>query len=159
MHIVLFEPEIPPNTGNIARLCAGTDTPLHLVEPLGFSLEDRYLRRAGLDYWPHVRIRVWRRLEDYLAESGPEGGAGRRLVMTSARTAEASVPVHRFPFAAEDALVFGPETRGLPPEVLQLSSHRVRIPINDNIRSLNLSTSAGIVLMAALDRTGGLEAW
>ena len=159
MHIVLFEPEIPPYTGNIARLCAGTDTPLHLVEPLGFSLEDRYLRRAGLDYWPHVRIRVWRRLEDYLAESGPEGGAGRRLVMTSARTAEASVPVHRFPFAAEDALVFGPETRGLPPEVLQLSSHRVRIPINDNIRSLNLSTSAGIVLMAALARTGGLEAW
>lgn len=159
MHIVLFEPEIPPNTGNIARLCAGTDTPLHLVEPLGFSLEDRYLRRAGLDYWPHVRIRVWRRLEDYLAESGPEGGAGRRLVMTSARTAEASVPVHRFPFAAEDALVFGPETRGLPPEVRQLSSHRVRIPINDNIRSLNLSTSAGIVLMAALARTGGLEAW
>ena len=159
MHIVLFEPEIPPNTGNIARLCAGTDTPLHLVEPLGFSLEDRYLRRAGLDYWPHVRIRVWRRLEDYLAESGPEGGAGRRLVMTSARTAEASVPVHRFPFAAEDALVFGPETRGLPPEVLQLSSHRVRIPINDNIRSLNLSTSAGIVLMAARARTGGLEAW
>lgn len=159
MHIVLFEPEIPPNTGNIARLCAGTDTPLHLVEPLGFSLEDRYLRRAGLDYWPHVRIRVWRRLEDYLAESGPEGGAGRRLVMTSAKTAEASVPVHRFPFAAEDALVFGPETRGLPPEVLQLSSHRVRIPINDNIRSLNLSTSAGIVLMAALARTGGLEAW
>ena len=159
MHIVLFEPEIPPNTGNIARLCAGTDTPLHLVEPLGFSLEDRYLRRAGLDYWPHVRIRVWRRLEDYLAESGPEGGAGRRLVMTSARTAEASVPVHRFPFAAEDALVFGPETRGLPPEVLQLSSHRVRIPINDTIRSLNLSTSAGIVLMAALARTGGLEAW
>ena len=159
MHIVLFEPDIPPNTGNIARLCAGTDTPLHLVEPLGFSLEDRYLRRAGLDYWPHVRIRVWRRLEDYLAESGPEGGAGRRLVMTSARTAEASVPVHRFPFAAEDALVFGPETRGLPPEVLQLSSHRVRIPINDNIRSLNLSTSAGIVLMAALARTGGLEAW
>ena len=159
MHIVLFEPEIPPNTGNIARLCAGTDTPLHLVEPLGFSLEDRYLRRAGLDYWPHVRIRVWRRLEDYLAESGPEGGAGRRLVMTSARTAEASVPVHRFPFATEDALVFGPETRGLPPEVLQLSSHRVRIPINDNIRSLNLSTSAGIVLMAALARTGGFEAW
>ena len=159
MHIVLFEPEIPPNTGNIARLCAGTDTPLHLVEPLGFSLEDRYLRRAGLDYWPHVRIRVWRRLEDYLAESGPEGGAGRRLVMTSARTAEASVPVHRFPFAAEDALVFGPETRGLPPEVLQLSSHRVRIPMNDNICSLNLSTSAGIVLMAALARTGGLEAW
>lgn len=159
MHVVLFEPEIPPNTGNIARLCAGTDTPLHLIEPLGFSLEDRYLRRAGLDYWPHVRLRVWHSLEDYLAEAGPEGGAGRRLVMTSARTAEASVPVHRFPFEAEDALLFGPETRGLPPEVLALSPHRVRIPINDNIRSLNLSTSAGIVLVSALAGTGGLEAW
>lgn len=159
MHVVLFEPEIPPNTGNIARLCAGTDTPLHLIEPLGFSLEDRYLRRAGLDYWPHVRLRVWHKLEEYLAEVGPEGGSGRRLIMTSARTAEASVPVHRFPFAAEDALVFGPETRGLPPEVLKLSPHRVRIPINDNIRSLNLSTSAGIVLITALARTGGLEAW
>lgn len=159
MHVVLFEPEIPPNTGNIARLCAGTDTPLHLIEPLGFSLEDRYLRRAGLDYWPHVRLRVWHKLEEYLAEAGPEGGAGRRLIMTSARTAEASVPVHRFPFDAEDALVFGPETRGLPPEVLKISLHRVRIPINDNIRSLNLSTSAGIVLITALARTGGLEAW
>lgn len=159
MHVVLFEPEIPPNTGNIARLCAGTDTPLHLIEPLGFSLEDRYLRRAGLDYWPHVRLRVWHKLEDYLAEAGPEGGAGRRLIMTSARTVEASVPVHRFPFDPEDALVFGPETRGLPPEVLKFSPHRVRIPINDNIRSLNLSTSAGIVLITALARTGGLEAW
>ena len=159
MHIVLFEPEIPPNTGNIARLCAGTDTPLHLIEPLGFSLEDRYLRRAGLDYWPHVRLRVWRCLEEYLATEGPEGGAGRRLVMTSARASEQSVPVHRFPFEAEDALVFGPETRGLPPEVLQLSECRIRIPINDNIRSLNLSTAAGIVLMTALARTGGIEAW
>ncbi len=159
MHVVLFEPEIPPNTGNIARLCAGTNTPLHLIEPLGFSLEDRYLRRAGLDYWPHVRLRIWHNLEDYLEEAGPDGGAGRRLIMTSARTAEASVPVHRFPFDAEDALVFGPETRGLPPEVLKLSPHRVRIPINDNIRSLNLSTSAGIVLITALARTGGLEAW
>lgn len=159
MHVVLFEPEIPPNTGNIARLCAGTNTPLHLIEPLGFSLEDRYLRRAGLDYWPHVRLRVWHNLEDYLAEAGSDGGAGRRLIMTSARTVEACVPVHHFAFDEEDALVFGPETRGLPPEVLKLSPHRVRIPINDNIRSLNLSTSAGIVLITALARTGGLEAW
>ncbi len=159
MHVVLFEPEIPPNTGNIARLCAGTNTPLHLIEPLGFSLEDRYLRRAGLDYWPHVRLRVWHKLEDYLAEAGADSGAGRRLIMTSARTVEACVPVHQFAFDAEDALVFGPETRGLPPEVLKLSPHRVRIPINDNIRSLNLSTSAGIVLITALARTGGLEAW
>ena len=174
MHVVLFEPEIPPNTGNIARLCAGTNTPLHLIEPLGFSLEDRYLRRAGLDYWPHVRLRVWHKLEDYLAEAGPDSGAGRRLIMTSARTVDGrsikhtdiSMFINDLPngkdmtaFDAEDALVFGPETRGLPPEVLKLSPHRVRIPINDNIRSLNLSTSAGIVLITALARTGGLEAW
>ena len=81
MHIVLFQPEIPPNTGNVARLCAGTDTELHLIEPLGFSLEDRYLKRAGLDYWPHVRLSVWKDFDAYLA--GP--GRGRRLVGTSAR--------------------------------------------------------------------------
>ena len=76
MQIVLFEPEIPPNTGNIARLCAATDTPLHLIKPLGFSLSDKYLKRAGLDYWQHVNLAVWDSLEDFLA--GP--GAGKRLI-------------------------------------------------------------------------------
>ncbi|MBO6003115.1 MAG: tRNA (uridine(34)/cytosine(34)/5-carboxymethylaminomethyluridine(34)-2'-O)-methyltransferase TrmL, partial [Mailhella sp.] len=75
MHVVLFHPEIPPNTGNIARLCAATGTGLHLIGPLGFSLEDRYLKRAGLDYWPHVQMRVWPSLEAYLSGEG----LGRRL--------------------------------------------------------------------------------
>ena len=85
LHIVLYHPEIPPNTGNIARLCAGTGTPLHLIEPLGFSLDEKHLKRAGLDYWPHVRLKTWPSLEAYCAADG----RGRRLVATSARRGEA----------------------------------------------------------------------
>ena len=147
MHLVLFQPEIPPNTGNIARLCAGTDTELHLIEPLGFSLEDRYLKRAGLDYWPHVRLSVWKDLAAYL--DGP--GQGKRLVGSSSRQ---GVAVQSFVFTKDDAIVLGPETRGLPPEVMDLLTHRVRIPVNDNIRSLNLSTAAGILLFFALNSAG-----
>ena len=80
MEIVLYQPEIPPNTGNVARLCAATDTPLHLIRPLGFSLEDRYLRRAGLDYWPHVNLQVWDGYEEFVRARG-----GARMVYTSAR--------------------------------------------------------------------------
>lgn len=151
MHIVLFEPEIPPNTGNVARLCAATGTELHLVEPLGFSLEDRYLKRAGLDYWPHVSVRVWPNFAAYRNEAG----AGKRLVMTSSKGGK---PYHRFPFAAEDALVFGPETRGLPDEILALSEHKAHIPIRNAVRSLNLSTAAGIILYQALSASGLLDA-
>ena len=156
MQIVLYEPEIPPNTGNVARLCAATGTPLHLIEPLGFKLEDRYLKRAGLDYWPHVRLRVWPSWQAFAAE-GRQGG---RLVFTSVRDAATCTPLQHFAFAPDDCLVFGPETRGLPPEVLVLSAHRVRIPMREGgVRSLNLATSAGIVLYAALARTGLLEGW
>ena len=151
MHIVLFEPEIPPNTGNVARLCAATNTALHLVEPLGFSLDDRYLKRAGLDYWPHVKLAVWPNFQAY--REGP--GADKRLVMTSSR---GGTSVHRFAFASDDALVFGPETRGLPEHILALSSQRVRIPLFTNaVRSLNLSTAAGIVLYQALAASGALD--
>lgn len=150
MHIVLYHPEIPPNTGNVARLCAATCTQLHLIEPLGFSLDDRYLKRAGLDYWPHVPLRVWPSWEAFMAGAGGQ----LRLVMTSARE---GAPVHRFAFAPDDAIVFGPETTGLPQDVLQLSPHRVRIPIWGEVRSLNLSTAAGIVLYQALAATGELE--
>lgn len=143
LHIVLFEPEIPPNTGNIARLCAATNTFLHLIEPLGFSLEDKYLKRAGLDYWPHVNFARWPDFGSYLQQAGQ----GRRLVMTSSK---GGAPVHGFAFTPQDSLVFGPETRGLPPHILEHSPHRVRIPIRGVVRSLNLSTSAGIVLYAAL---------
>ena len=152
MHIVLFEPEIPPNTGNIARLCAATGTELHLIEPLGFSIADKQLKRAGLDYWPHANVRTWPDFHAYAAGAGQ----GRRLVMTSSKGGQ---PVHRFCFSPEDTLVFGPETRGLPQNILALSEHRVRIPIRPVVRSLNLSTSAGIVLYAALARCGLLEEW
>ena len=118
MHVVLFQPEIPPNTGNVARLCAAMQVSLHLIEPLGFKLEDRYLKRAGLDYWPHVDMTVWPGLDAYLRNAG----AGRRLVLTSARIA--------------------------------LSPHHVRIPIKGEVRSINLSTAAGIVLFQALASAG-----
>ena len=150
MHIVLFEPEIPPNTGNVARLCAAMRVELHLIEPLGFSLEDRYLKRAGLDYWPHVMVSVWPDLDAY--RFGP--GAGKRLVASSSRSGQA---VHRFAFTPDDALLLGPETRGLPEAVLDCIPHRVRIPITGQVRSLNLSTAAGILLVQAMAATGLLD--
>ena len=152
MHIVLFEPEIPPNTGNIARLCAATGTELHLVEPLGFSIDNKQLKRAGLDYWPHAQVRTWPNFDAYVQDAGQ----GRRLVMTSSKGGE---PVHRFSFSPQDTLVFGPETRGLPDNVLARSAQRVRIPLRPVVRSLNLSTSAGIVLYTALAQCGLLEEW
>lgn len=156
MQIVLFEPEIPPNTGNVARLCAATGVTLNLVEPLGFSLEDRHLRRAGLDYWPRVPLRVWPDWGSFAVR----GRRGARLVCTSAKKARAETPVHAFAFQPDDCLVFGPETRGLPPEILALSPCRVRIPMREGgVRSLNLATAAGIVLYAALARSGLLDAW
>ena len=151
LHIVLYQPEIPPNTGNIARLCAATGTRLHLIEPLGFSLEDRYLKRAGLDYWPHVDLRVWPSLEAYLSGEG----VGRRLVGTSARHGD---PVQRFAFTPIDSLLFGPESVGLPAEIRTVAGAYVRIPIKDCVRSLNLSTSVGIMLYAALVSLGWIDA-
>lgn len=154
MHIVLFEPEIPPNTGNIARLCAATSTILHLIEPLGFQLENRYLKRAGLDYWPNVTMRVWHTWEDY-AEAMP----GRR-VMVSAKHRTQTISLPDFLFQAEDHLVFGPETRGLPDSILAHSPHHIRVPMRPGgVRSLNLSTCAGIVLYQALITTGIPASW
>lgn len=154
MRILLYEPEIPPNTGNIARLCAAYDVPLHLVEPLGFKLENRYLKRAGLDYWPHVSLSVWKSWRDFLANER-DGG---RLVML---TTKAVYRLQDFPFLEEDTLVFGPETRGLPHDVLQDSPYHVRIPMRNmeegGARSLNLSTAAGIALFTALNSCGALS--
>lgn len=156
MQVVLFEPEIPPNTGNIVRLCAATAVPLHLIEPLGFSLEDRYLRRAGLDYWPHVELHVWPHWTAY-ATQGQQGG---RLVLTSSRRDGTETPVQHFAFLPDDCLVLGPETRGLPPDIWLLSPYHVRIPMREGgVRCLNLSTAAGILLYQALARTGLLDTW
>lgn len=156
MQIVLFEPEIPPNTGNVARLSAAARIPLHLIEPLGFRIEDRYLKRAGLDYWPHVQLKVWPDLGSFLGQPELNLKDAPRLVAASARQ---GVPVHHFAFKPDDILFFGPETRGLPPEVLARMNGLVRIPIRGEVRSLNLSTAVGIVAYQALAASGELDRW
>ena len=148
-HIVLIEPEIPPNTGNIARLCGATGTVLHLVGKLGFSTDDRQLKRAGLDYWSEVDIRYWEDI-DQLRQAFPAG----RFVYTSKKAAAAHVA---FAFRPGDFLVFGKETQGLPDELIAANPETsIRIPITGRVRSLNLSTAAGIVLYEALRQTGQL---
>jgi len=150
-NIVLIEPEIPPNTGNIARLCAATGTVLHLVGKLGFSLDDRYLKRAGLDYWEFVALKLWPDLEK-LQASSVDGGRFFYLSTKVERSYLAAV------FQAGDYIVFGKETKGLPEELLNANPETViTIPMPaGNVRSLNLSTSAGIVLYEALRQTGRL---
>jgi tRNA (cytidine/uridine-2'-O-)-methyltransferase len=144
------EPEIPPNTGNIARLCGATGTVLHLVGKLGFATDDRYLKRAGLDYWHAVEIRYWRDLDE-LREAFPAA----RFVYTSKKAEQAHVS---FVFREGDFLVFGRETAGLPEELLAANRDTcIRIPICGPVRSLNLSTAAGIVLYEALRQCGRLQ--
>ncbi len=143
-HVVLIEPEIPPNTGNIARTCLATFTPLHLVGQLGFRTDRRAVMRAGLDYWYDAEIHYHRRLEDLFAAL-PEA---RFLFVET----DAPHVYSEFQFAPGDVLVFGRETKGLPAELLQTyREHCLMIPMpNERVRSLNLATSAGIVLYEAL---------
>lgn len=153
LHIVLVEPEIPQNTGNIARTCAATGSELHLVKPLGFSLEDRYLKRAGLDYWPLVRVRVHERFADVLA-AYPDAPFYYASTKAPRGYAEVAYPEDVF-------LVFGRESRGLPENLLKRVYDRcVRIPMIPGARSLNLSNSVAIVAYEALRQHGfaGLEA-
>ncbi len=149
-NIVLVEPEIPPNTGNIARLCAATGTILHLVGKLGFSLDDRQLKRAGLDYWPAVDVRQWSTLAD-MQQVYPEG----RYWYTSKKAKKSYIEAD---FKMGDFLVFGKETMGLPEELLAgQEAWAIRIPMKEGIvRSLNLSTSAGIILYEARRQVGWL---
>lgn len=151
IRVALVEPEIPPNTGNVARLCAATRTPLHVVGVTGFRLDDRAVRRAGLDYWPEVELHRHRDIEAF-RESLP---GARFLYLTT--KAEASYV--EWSFSPEDCLVFGPETRGLPEELLRANWERcLTIPMpNPRVRSLNLATSVGIVLYEALRQTGALR--
>nr|WP_243311341.1 tRNA (cytidine(34)-2'-O)-methyltransferase [Fundidesulfovibrio agrisoli] len=154
IQLILYTPEIPQNTGSIARLCAATDMPLHLVEPLGFKLTDRYLKRAGLDYWPHVRLTVWPDWQTMLEGVRPE-----RLVFTSSgHRGIIGAPYHEFSYRDGDCLVFGSESKGLPDELLAGQPHLVRIPIRGCVRSLNIANAASILLYEALRVTGGLEA-
>ncbi len=142
-HIVLFQPEIPPNTGNIIRLCANTDAQLHLIHPFGFHLEDKKLRRAGLDYREFANVLEHVSYADYLEKVTPS----RQFALTTKATrCYADVA-----FQTGDAFMFGPETRGLPDTVLsQVSEHaRLRIPMVNGSRSLNLSNSVAVVLYEA----------
>lgn len=144
LHIVLVEPEIPPNTGNIARLCACTGCALHLVQPLGFEINDRQLRRAGLDYWEYLEVRQhrnWAEAREAIGDDGSWYGLSSR----------AEQSLWSVTFRAGDVLVFGPETRGLPAEIRQ-ELNLLRIPMRRDapVRSLNLSSACSAALFEAL---------
>ena len=149
MHLVLVEPEIPPNTGNVARLCAATRTTLHLIEPFGFKLDDAQLKRAGMDYWQHVE---WHRWANWTAFTD-KLPSGARLWFIESGGAKLYTEAK---FAADDYLVFGRETAGLPRQLLEQNQERwLRIPMfNDKSRSLNLSNCAALVLFEALRQQG-----
>ena len=150
MNVVLFEPEIPPNTGSVARLCAATRSPLHLIEPLGFQLDDKHLKRAGLDYWPHVDLRVHGSWREFLDRHG-----GEPLHFFS-KKAELSYVSARF--EENDFLVFGPETRGLPETLLDANAARSYVipMMSPAVRSLNLANAVSIVLYEGLRQLGRL---
>lgn len=147
-HVVLFQPEIPGNTGNIIRLCANTGAQLHLIRPLGFDLEDSKLRRAGLDYHEWASLQVHDSLEDFLATVKPP-----RLF---AFTTKGSRPYHELAVAPGDAFLFGPETRGLPSAVLDTLplDQRLRLPMRPASRSLNLSNCVAVVVYEAWRQAG-----
>jgi len=144
LSVALVEPEIPPNTGNVARLCAATNVPLHIVGVTGFRMDDRALRRAGLDYWPEVQLTRHRDLTSF-HQSLP----GARFVYL---TTKAEQLYTDWTFESNDCLVFGRETRGLPEDLLRANwQNCLKIPIvNPKVRSLNLATAVGIVLFEAL---------
>jgi tRNA (cytidine/uridine-2'-O-)-methyltransferase len=146
--VLLYQPEIPPNTGNVIRLCANTGARLHLIAPLGFTLEDKQLRRAGLDYHEYAALQVHESLDVALAAISP-----RRLFALSTRNSER---YDRPRYAQGDAFLFGPETRGLPEEVLAAipSSQRLRLPMRPDNRSLNLSNAVAVVVYEAWRQIG-----
>ncbi len=143
LHIVLVEPEIPHNTGSIARTCAVTGAVLHLIRPLGFSTDDRYLKRAGLDYWKYVDIRYYDSFSELVAHY-----PSHRFFCA---TTKAKKFYTDFQYKDEDFFVFGKETKGLPPEILQQFQETcIRVPLLPDKRSLNLSQSVGIIIYEAL---------
>jgi tRNA (cytidine/uridine-2'-O-)-methyltransferase len=175
-HIILYQPEIPPNTGNIIRLCANTGAQLHLIRPLGFELEDKQLRRAGLVYHEYANMRVHESLDDCLKSlpgackarlpnpNPPPVGEGdrvslRELVISPrlfAFTTKGSKPYHEVSYQAGDALLFGPESRGLPADLLESlpPEQRVRLPMLPNNRSLNLSNTVAVAVFEAWRQCG-----
>lgn len=149
LHIVLVEPEIPPNTGNIARTCAATGVKLHLVEPLGFNIDDKAVRRAGLDYWPFVELEVHKSLEKFLEKYGD-----KKLYLATTKGGKSYCDVS---YEDDSMLVFGRETKGLPTEFIeQYKDRAIRIPMakDTRLRSLNLSNAVNIVVFEALRQLG-----
>lgn len=146
IHIVLYQPQIPANTGNIARSCAATDTMLHLIHPLGFSTDDKHLKRAGLDYWEHVKIRYYDSIDDFFDKNA---GGDFYLV-----TKFGEKPHSSFDYSNQDKeifFIFGRETTGLPKELIEEHNDRcLRLPMTDKVRSLNLSNTAAILIYEAL---------
>lgn len=147
-HVVLYQPEIPPNTGNIMRLCANTGASLHLIEPLGFRLEDKELRRAGLDYREWAKVRTFENLETFLEQIKPP-----RLLAFSTRARRLYTEMD---YQENDALLFGPETRGLPQDLLDSlpERHRLRLPLLPDNRSLNLSNAVAVAVYEAWRKLG-----
>ncbi|MFV0517631.1 MAG: tRNA (uridine(34)/cytosine(34)/5-carboxymethylaminomethyluridine(34)-2'-O)-methyltransferase TrmL [Aminipila sp.] len=149
IHIVFVEPEIPPNTGNIARTCAATGSVLHLVESLGFSIDDKSVKRAGLDYWPFVKLEVHKSLDEFMKKYGE-----RQLYLATTKGGRRYSDVA---FKDEDMILFGRETAGLPKEFIKEHEEQaIRIPMSTDtrLRSLNLSNSANIILFEALRQIG-----
>ncbi|RFU61982.1 tRNA (uridine(34)/cytosine(34)/5-carboxymethylaminomethyluridine(34)-2'-O)-methyltransferase TrmL [Peribacillus glennii] len=146
IHVVLYQPQIPSNTGNIARTCAATDTALHLIRPLGFSTDDKMLKRAGLDYWEHVKINYYDSLEEFFEKN--KGGEFFYLSKFGKK------PHTTFDYSNKEKeyyFVFGRETTGLPKELIREQMDRcLRIPMTDKVRSLNLSNTAAILVYEAL---------
>lgn len=147
-HVILYQPEIPPNTGNIIRLCANSGSRLHLIEPLGFDISEKAVRRAGMDYADLAHVQTWRSLEDCLG-SLP---ATRWFAISTRSATRYDAP----DFVSGDAFLFGPETRGLPQQVLEACppERRLRIPMREGNRSLNLSNAAAVVVYEAWRQLG-----
>ena len=148
LHVVLHQPEIPPNAGNVIRLCANTGAALHLIEPLGFALDDAKLRRAGLDYHEFARLQVHPSLDAFLASIAPP----RMFALTT----RATLRYDAIRYAEGDALLFGAETRGLPADVLERvpTTQRIRLPMREGSRSLNLSNAVAITVYEAWRQMG-----
>ena len=153
LNIVLVEPEIPQNTGNIARTCAAAGINLHLIEPLGFSVDDKHLKRAGLDYWDQVNVFIHKSLDDFMKTENPEDCF---FITTKGKKSHSDVA-----YSSNSYLFFGKETKGLPESLLHENYHRcIRIPMKPDARSLNLSNSAAVIAFEALRQLGypGLNA-
>ncbi len=146
-HIVLYQPDIPPNTGNIARLCVATNSHLHIIKPMGFSLDNKHLKRAGLDYWKHLNLTVYNSLSDFL-----EFASNKTIYFL---TTKAKRTIYEPNYKKGDIFMFGSETKGLPENLLKENFENcINIPTTDKVRSINLADSVSIVLYEAIRQVG-----